>query len=80
MNEFRKMIRNYKYWACISILSLAVNGGLAALAVHYYKEAKSEINYVTIYWHKSNTAFCPVVSVPGVCYEKEIVVDGKEQE
>jgi hypothetical protein len=74
MNRFEKMIGNHKYWIGVSVVSLALNLILGSFAWHYY-----EINSITVVWHKSNDNFRPHVEFPGVCYEKEIVVDGNQK-
>ena len=78
MNRFKNFIGNKKLWIGVGVVSLTLNIVFGLTALHYRDEARSQINTITVSWHKSNENFRPIVSVPGVCYEKEIVIDGNQ--
>lgn len=80
MDRLKKLIRNYKWWVAVSTLSLVFNVALGLAVIHYRDVANSEINTITVSWHKSNEAFRPHVTFPGVCYEKEVTVNGEHKQ
>lgn len=79
MNKLKELMKDYKFWIGVCTISVLMNMGLGVLALHYHNEAREEFNSLTVSWHRSNSKFCPAVSFPGVCYEKEIIVDGNEK-
>ena len=78
MKRLKNFIGNKKLLIGVGVVSLTLNIVFGLTALHYRYEARSEINTITVSWHKSNENFRPILSIPGVCYEKEVVINGEE--